>query len=186
MVAMDPNPDRHPGDRLSTDLLGLAAAGALATVTMDATMVLAGMAGGPSFNSDRLAPEMIGRWAAGLLRGQFRHQDISVEGPIRGELALGLVTHYATGIGLTAAFMLARRRAAGRFREAVAYGVATSVLPLMVLFPSLGYGWFGTRSGEALRLTRIMLVGHVAFGAGIGIWGPRFAHPGNLTRPVSM
>lgn len=60
-------------------------------------------------------------------------------------------------------------------REGWAFGIATAVLPLLVLFPSLGYGWFGLRSGEAARLERIMLLGHTAFGVGIGLWAPRFA-----------
>jgi hypothetical protein len=34
----------------------------------------------------------------------------------------------------------------------------------------MGYGWFGLRSVEAGRLNRIMLVGHIAFGVGIGLW----------------
>jgi hypothetical protein len=38
-----------------------------------------------------------------------------------------------------------------------------------VLFPSLGYGPLGLHSGEAAKLARIMLVGHTAFGAGIGL-----------------
>jgi hypothetical protein len=49
------------------------------------------------------------------------------------------------------------------------------VLPLLVLFPSLGYGSFGLRSGDAARVDRIMLLGHAAFGVGIGLWAPRFA-----------
>ncbi len=43
------------------------------------------------------------------------------------------------------------------------------------MFPSMGYGWFGLRSGDAARLNRIMLLGHTAFGVGIGLWAPRFA-----------
>ena len=45
-------------------------AGVLATVTMDVAMVAAGVRGGSAFSSDRLGPGMIGRWAAGLLRGR--------------------------------------------------------------------------------------------------------------------
>jgi len=56
-----------------------------------------------------------------------------------------------------------------------AYGIATAVLPLLVLFPSMGYGWLGLRTGDAARLNRIMVLGHVAFGVGIGLWAPRFA-----------
>jgi hypothetical protein len=52
--------------------------------------------------------------------------------------------------------------------------MATAVLPLLVMFPSMGYGLFGLRSGEAARLNRIMLLGHVAFGAGIGCWTSYF------------
>lgn len=50
------------------------------------------------------------------------------------------------------------------------YGISTAELPLLMMFPSMGYGWFGLRSGEAGRLNRIMLVGHIAFGVGIGLW----------------
>ena len=39
----------------------------------------------------------------------------------------------------------------------------------------MGYGGFGLRAGDAGRPNRIMLVGHIAFGVGIGLWAPRFA-----------
>jgi hypothetical protein len=154
-------------------------AGVLATVTMDIAMVAAERLGGSAFTSKRLGPNMIGRWAAGLARGRWRHDEIEItsEPAVRGELALGMLTHYATGIILTQAFVLLPRRANGRTSLAVgtAYGIATAGLPLLVMFPSMGYGWFGLRSGEAARINRIMLLGHTAFGVGIGLWAPRFA-----------
>ena len=90
---------------------------------------------------------------------------------------LGLLTHYATGIILTQAFLLLPRRGNGRpsFPAGTAFGIASAALPLVVLSPSLGYGWFGLRSGDAARLDRIMLLGYSAFGVGIGLWAPRFA-----------
>jgi hypothetical protein len=152
-------------------------AGVLATITMDMAMVAASGLGGRAFTSDRLDVDMIGRWAAGLPRGRWRHEDITSEPARRGELALGLLTHYGTGIILTQAFLLLPRRGDGRpsFAGGTAFGIATAVLPLLVLFPSMGYGWFGHRSGDAARLSRIMLLGHIAFGIGIGVWAPRFA-----------
>jgi hypothetical protein len=146
-------------------------AGVLATVVMDVAMVAASVIGGSAFRSDRLGPEMIGRWAAGLLRGRWRRVDISREPALRGELALGMATHYVTGVVLTQAFLVAppRWRGGRGFLAGTAYGIATAVFPLLVMFPSMGYGWFGLRSGEAGRLNRIMLVGHVAFGVGIGL-----------------
>lgn len=146
-------------------------AGVLATVVMDVVMVAAGILGGSAFSSDRLGPDMIGRWAAGLLRGRWRRIDISREPAQRGELALGLATHYVTGAALTQAFLLVPRRWRGRTVVAgTVYGISTAVFPLLMMFPSMGYGWFGLRSGEAGRLNRIMLVGHIAFGVGIGLW----------------
>ncbi|MGZ6339824.1 MAG: DUF2938 family protein, partial [Candidatus Limnocylindrales bacterium] len=112
-----------------------------------------------------------------LVRGRWRHGDITSEPARRGELGLGILTHYGTGIILTQAFLLLPRRGNRRpsFPGGMAFGIATAALPLLVLFPSLGYGWFGLRSGEAARLERIMLLGHTAFGVGIGLWAPRFA-----------
>jgi hypothetical protein len=152
-------------------------AGVLATITMDVAIVAASSLGGSAFTSDRTDVDVIGRWAAGLLRGRWRHADITSESARRGEVALGLLTHYGTGIILTQAFLLLPRLGNGRpsFAGATAYGIATSVFPLLVMFPSMGYGWFGLRSGEAARINRIMLLGHTAFGIGIGLWAPRFA-----------
>ena len=145
--------------------------GVLATITMDGAIVAASSLGGSAFTADRLGPDMIGRWAAGLLRGRWRRVDISREPPQRGELALGLATHYVTGVVLTLAFLLATPRWRGRrgFLAGTVYGISTGVFPLLMMFPSMGYGWFGLRSGEAGRLNRIMLVGHIAFGVGIGL-----------------
>ncbi len=145
-------------------------AGVLATIVMDASMLAAAAIGGEAFRSDRLDVAVIGRWGNGVLRGRWRHEDASAEPTGALDLPLGFATHYLTGIGLTEAFIVfsgGRRRRS--FRSALVYGVGTSVLPLFVLFPSLGYGPFGLRSGEAAKLCRTMLVGHLGFGAGIGL-----------------
>ena len=154
-------------------------AGTLATMTMDLAMVAAARFGGPAYRSDRLGPDVIGRWAYGLSRGRWQHADITSEPAPRGELVLGILTHYVTGIILTQAYLLLSRRRGAKpnLLGGTAFGIASAVLPLLVLFPSLGYGWFGLRTGDAARMNRIMLLGHTAFGIGIGLWAPRFAGP---------
>lgn len=155
-------------------------AGVLATITMDLAMVTAARYGGDAFASDRVSPNLIGRWSAGLLRGRWRHHDITTEPEQPGEFALGIATHYATGIILAQAFLMLPQRGNRRasFSEATGYGIATAVLPFLILFPSMGFGWFGLRSGEAACLNRTMALGHVAFGVGIGLFG----RPGDSRR----
>ena len=154
------------------DLAAGVAGGVVATVTMDAAMVLAAKCAPGAFASDKIGPEMIGRWAAGLCRGRGRHEDISAETPVRGELWIGLAAHYFTGITLTLVFVEAARRSGRRpgLAGGTAYGLATAVLPLLLMFPSMGYGCCGLRSGDARRVVGSMLLGHAAFGAGIGLW----------------
>jgi hypothetical protein len=153
-------------------LLGGAAVGVAATVTMDVAMVAAAKLASSVFASEKNSPEAIGRWAAGLCRGRWHSRDMSAETPVRGELWLGLAAHYLTGVVLTEAYLTAVRRGGRRpgVAGATAYGIATAVLPLLLMYPSMGYGCCGRRSGDARRLVASMLVGHAAFGAGIGLW----------------
>lgn len=161
-------------NRVPPSLAAAACAGVLATATMDAAMLTAAIAGGQALSSKRLGLGTIGRWAARLLHGRWRGEDISREAPVPGEVVLGLAAHYATGTALTAGFVLISGRKRRPLTAGLCYGVATSALPLFVMFPSMGFGWCGARTGEAPRMVRTMLVGHVAFGAGIGFWTRRF------------
>jgi hypothetical protein len=153
-------------------LLRGAAVGVAATVTMDVAMVAAAKLAPGAFSSEKNSPEAIGRWAAGLCRGRWRSGDVSAEPPVRGELWLGLAAHYLTGVALAEVYLAAPRRSGLRpgVAGATAYGIATAVLPLLLMYPSMGYGCCGRRSGDVRRLVGSMLVGHAAFGAGIGLW----------------
>lgn len=88
-----------------------------------------------------------------------------------GEVVLGLATHYVTGIALTESYLLVLPRLGLRPDpiKAAAFGLATAVFPLFVMYPSMGYGYVGRRSGDARRIVSIMLLGHLTFGAGIGL-----------------
>jgi hypothetical protein len=146
--------------------------GVLATLSMDAVFLAAGQIGGERFTSDKVGLEIVGRWAAGLARGRYAHDDMAAEPALRGEAALGLAVHYLTGMALTRTYYELVRRA-GRgpgLLSATAFGTTTALLPLLVMYPSWGLGPLGVRSGEAARLVRLMLLGHTAFGTAIGFW----------------
>ena len=59
---------RPPGRALPASV----PAGVLATLTMDAAMVVAGSCARGAFSSDKIGIDMIGRWAGGLARGRRR------------------------------------------------------------------------------------------------------------------
>ena len=151
---------------------GGAAVGVAATVTMDVAMVAAARVAPGAFASEKNSPEAIGRWAAGLCRGRWRYEDMSAEPPVRGELWLGLAAHYLTGITLTEVYLAAaaaKRAAAGRRRRhRLRDRDRRPAAPPHVSVH--GYGCCGRRSGDVRRLVGSMLLGHAAFGAGIGLW----------------
>jgi hypothetical protein len=146
-------------------------AGILATVTMDAAMVVAALLAPGTFATDKIGLDVIGRWAEGLARGRLRSPDIGAEPAVRGEAVLGLATHYLTGIVLTECYLAATRRGLpSGAASAGAYGVATALLPLGILYPSFGYGCCARKVDDRRRVVCAMLLGHAAFGAGIGLW----------------
>lgn len=146
--------------------------GVLATLTMDVAFLAISRFGGEAFTSDKVGLEIVGRWAGGLARGRCRHEDLASEPAVRGEAAIGLAVHYLTGIVLTQTYYEALRlgRREPGVMSATAFGAATALLPMLVMYPSWGLGPFAVRSDEAWRLVRLMTFGHSVFGAGIGVW----------------
>ena len=122
--------------------------------------------------TEKLDVNLIGRWVGRLGRRPRRGGDITGAPAVPGEVALGLATHYLAGIALTQVYFTSLERLGVQPGpvKATAFGLATAVLPLFVMFPSMGYGCCGRHSGDARRLGSIMLLGHTAFGAGIGLW----------------
>jgi len=142
-----------------------------ATLVMDASMFLASRLAPEVLATEKIDVNLIGRWVGGLGRGPRRDRDITGAPAIPGEVALGLATHYLTGMALTQVYFASLERL-GRTPgpvKATAFGLATSTLPLLIMFPSMGYGFAGRHSGDARRLSSMMLLGHTAFGAGIGL-----------------
>ena len=142
-----------------------------ATLVMDASMVLAGRLAPEVLASEKLDVNLIGRWVEGLGRSPKRGEDITGASAVPGEVALGLATHYVTGIVLTQVYLSSLDRLGVRSSvvKATVFGVATAALPLFVMFPSMGYGVGGRQSTDGRRMRSVMLLGHTAFGAGIGL-----------------
>lgn len=118
-----------------------------------------------------LAPNLIGRWFVSVARAQPYHADIARAAAVNHELAIAIPIHYTIGVTLAAVYLWAMSELGwpkGDLLVAVAFGLGTSVLPWLLMFPSMGYGFFGAHGPAGTRLFLSSLLSHAFFG--LGIW----------------
>lgn len=144
--------------------------GIVGAVLMDLTETLAARAGLTS----GVSVALVGRWALGLLRGQWAHADITHTPARRGEVAMGWAFHVLVGGGGVALLYAALLQAAGwslpaqRLWGGLAFGAATSLLPWLLLLPAFGWGWFGRRGPRGSNAVLASTVSHLPYGLGVG------------------
>lgn len=113
---------------------------------------------------------LLGRWAGHLLRGQFRHTAIASAAPIRRETALGWLLHYLTGIAFAAILLQLAGPAwqqSPTLLPALLFGVVSVLIPLGVMQPAMGAGWFARRTATPLAHCLRSLINHTVFGLGL-------------------
>ena len=120
-----------------------------------------------------LDPRLIGRWFASLAGGHPFHRSILDAPPVRGELAVAFVCHYAIGVSLALIFYAVqtalplRISAAAEAALALGYGMLTNALPYLIMYPAMGFGVLGLAAPRDLLLTRSAFALHVLYGAGL-------------------
>jgi hypothetical protein len=142
-------------------------AGVIATVTMDCLSALFHRLG----LTAPLAPNLIGRWFASLLRLRPFHPDIAQSPAVTDEMAIALAGHYAIGITLACLYIWVTARLGQRpwqLRCALGFGVWTNALPWLIMFPAMGYGFFGVHGPSGSRLFLSSLYSHASYG--LGLW----------------
>ena len=120
-----------------------------------------------------LSPNLVGRWFASIARAQPVHADIARSAPVNHELLLALPVHYVIGIVLATFYFWTTGELAWprSLAIALAFGLCTSVLPWLVMFPAMGYGFFGVHGPSGTRLFISSLMSHAFFGLGLWIAG---------------
>lgn len=117
---------------------------------------------------------MLGRWAGHLPRGRLVHDGIANTPPVRHEAALGWITHYAVGIVFGVLFLAIVGLEWTRvptFLPALAFGVATVVFPFLFMQPSMGAGFFASKTSKPNVARLRSLMGHTVFGIGLYLTG---------------
>ena len=131
-----------------------------------------------------LSPHLIGRWFAYLFRGHPFQADIAAAHAVRHELALAVPVHYAIGLSLAALYVWSMLQLGWSPRNvwfALAFGLCTNVLPWLLMFPAMGYGFFGTHGPAGTRLFISSLLSHAFFGLGIWIGVTVMGIPSHVT-----
>jgi len=118
-----------------------------------------------------LSPRLTGRWFASVGRGQFLHSDIGQTAVISHERAIAVPVHYAIGVTLALIYLFACASLGLAPRNpitALVFAFCTNIFPWLVMFPSMGFGWFGSHGPPGTRLFLSSLASHVFYG--VGLW----------------
>jgi hypothetical protein len=153
--------------------------GIVGALLMDITETLAARAGLTS----GVSVALVGRWALGLLRGQWAHADIARSPTRPGEVRMGWAFHFLIGGGGVALLYAVWLQTVGwtvpvqRLWGGVAFGAATSLLPWLLLLPAFGWGCFGRRGPPGSNALLASVVSHLPYGLGVGAVTALGAHP---------
>lgn len=143
--------------------------GVLATLVLDAWMWLLGRLG---IGVVDWAP--VGRWVGHMAQGQFAHVSIAKAPALAFERAMGWAVHYAVGIAYAVLLVAWQGEAwlqAPTLPPALALGVATVAVPLLVMQPAMGAGFFASRTPTPWRNRLRSLANHTVFGLGLYLAG---------------
>ncbi|MCC2633063.1 MAG: hypothetical protein K0S48_949 [Ramlibacter sp.] len=113
---------------------------------------------------------LLGRWVGHLAQGQWAHHAIAKTPPVRGELAIGWLAHYAIGVAFAAllvAIVGTQWLRVPTLMPAVLVGVATVAAPLFVMQPAMGAGIASSRTRTPALNCLKSVANHTVFGAGL-------------------
>ena len=152
------NPLLHDTARIA--LIGLGA-----TATMDVWLWGLKRLGVPS-----LSFALVGRWVGHVVQGRWSHDGIAKSAPVRHEAALGWAVHY--GVGLVFAALLVAVCGTAWLRSptlgpALALGMGTVAVPLLVMQPAMGAGIASSKTAAPLKNCLKSFATHTVFGVGL-------------------
>ena len=113
---------------------------------------------------------LLGRWVGHLGRGTFAHASIGRANAITRERLLGWVSHYGVGIAFAALLVAVEGWSwlhHPSLLPALAVGLATVAVPLLVMQPAMGAGFMASKTPTPLKNCLRSLATHTVFGLGL-------------------
>jgi hypothetical protein len=151
---------------MTQQFLHAAGIGIIATLCIDLWSLLLKY----SFGIASLNYCLLGRWFLHMPGGTFVHQSIGVAQPRRGECAVGWLAHYLIGISLAVTFVAIASMAwlaRPTLLPALAFGLVTTLIPFLVMQPSLGFGVAASRTPNPAQARLKSVLTHTIFGLGL-------------------
>ncbi len=118
---------------------------------------------------------LVGRWALWLLRGRLYHPEIRATPPLPGEVRAGWIFHLLIGGGVVGALyplpflLLGQPLPSNHLLGGLLYGLATSLLPWLILLPAFGWGLGGRRGPSGSNALLASPLSHLPYGLGVGL-----------------
>lgn len=147
-------------------LIGAAFIGVGATILIDLWALLLKL----GLNIPSLSYCLLGRWILHMPSGTFVHRSITAAQQKPYECPLGWLAHYSIGTGFSIGFVLL---ASERWLErptllpAVAFGIVTTLVPFLIMQPSLGLGLAASKTPRPGQARVKSLMTHTVFGVGL-------------------
>jgi hypothetical protein len=121
---------------------------------------------------------LLGRWLLHMPGGTFTHRSIAAAPPRPHECTAGWVAHYSIGVAFALVFVfLVSRNWLERptLLPALAFGVATVLVPYLVMQPAFGLGIAASKTPRPGQARLKSLMTHTIFGIGLYLWAALFS-----------
>jgi hypothetical protein len=113
---------------------------------------------------------LVGRWLLHMPGGTFRHDSLAAAPAKRFECGLGWIAHYVLGVIFALAFVAlvsAQWLRQPTLLPALAFGLATVVVPFLVMQPAFGLGIAASKTPNPNQARLRSLAAHAVFGFGL-------------------
>ena len=132
-----------------------------------------------AFSIPSLSYCMLGRWVLYIPGGTFMHENIQATPEKPHECIVGWITHYLIGVTFALLFVLLVSSgwlARPTLLPALAFGIATTLVPFFTMQPSFGLGVAASKTPNPNKARLKSLMTHTVFGAGLYVWAYLLSH----------
>jgi hypothetical protein len=122
---------------------------------------------------------LLGRWVLYMPEGTIVHESIGATPRKPHECTVGWISHYLIGTAFALLFVLLASGswlARPTLLPALAFGIATTLVPFFIMQPSLGLGVAASKTPNPNRARLKSLMTHTVFGVGLYLWAYLLSH----------